>query len=112
MRGCVRYAIGTPDLINHLAEEIPRPAYNLPEAIAAQMALGFLALAASHNYRENVENRETRRQPLTSAKCLRVFEFSALNAGPILYTFFLPPAISICCRTVLIELGTLLFRSM
>ncbi|KAI9776976.1 MAG: hypothetical protein M1839_009120 [Geoglossum umbratile] len=36
------YAIGTPDCISHLAEEIPRPASNLPKAIAAQMAVGFV----------------------------------------------------------------------
>jgi hypothetical protein len=40
--GYVRYAIGTPDCISHLAEEIPRPASNLPKAIAAQMAVGFV----------------------------------------------------------------------
>jgi hypothetical protein len=40
--GWIRYAIGTPDCISHLAEEIPRPASNLPKAIAAQMAVGFI----------------------------------------------------------------------
>jgi amino acid transporter len=40
--GWVRYAIGTPDCISHLAEEIPRPAHNLPKAIGAQMAVGFI----------------------------------------------------------------------
>ncbi|GAB7341956.1 hypothetical protein MBLNU457_g0256t1 [Dothideomycetes sp. NU457] len=36
------YAVGTPDCISHLAEEIPKPRSNLPKAIAAQMATGFL----------------------------------------------------------------------
>jgi choline transport protein len=36
------YAVGTPDCVSHLAEEIPRPKRNLPLAIAAQMVTGFL----------------------------------------------------------------------
>ena len=35
------YAIGTPDLVCHLAEEIPRPQVNVPKAIALQMGIGF-----------------------------------------------------------------------
>jgi choline transport protein len=37
------YAIGTPDLVCHLAEEIPRPQVNLPKAIGLQMSIGFLS---------------------------------------------------------------------
>jgi choline transport protein len=40
------YAIGTPDLVCHLAEEIPRPHVNLPKAIALQMATGFISAFA------------------------------------------------------------------
>ena len=36
------YAIGTPDCVSHLAEEIPHPKRNLPLAIAAQMIIGFI----------------------------------------------------------------------
>ena len=36
------YAVGTPDCISHLAEEIPSPRSNIPKAILAQMATGFL----------------------------------------------------------------------
>lgn len=36
------YAMGTPDCVSHLAEEIPHPKRNLPLAIAAQMVIGFL----------------------------------------------------------------------
>ena len=36
------YAIGTPDFITHLAEEIPRPDINIPKAMAAQMIVGFV----------------------------------------------------------------------
>ncbi|KAF8856355.1 putative choline transport protein [Acephala macrosclerotiorum] len=36
------YAVGTPDCVSHLAEEIPHPRRNIPLAIAAQMAIGFL----------------------------------------------------------------------
>lgn len=36
------YAIGTPDCVSHLAEEIPRPRRNVPLAIFAQMVIGFL----------------------------------------------------------------------
>jgi len=36
------YAVGTPDCVTHLAEEIPRPSANIPKAILAQMSLGFL----------------------------------------------------------------------
>ena len=35
------YAIGTPDCVSHLAEEIPNPRTNVPKAIGAQMLTGF-----------------------------------------------------------------------
>lgn len=35
------YAIGTPDFVTHLAEEIPMPEINIPKAMAAQMIIGF-----------------------------------------------------------------------
>ncbi len=35
------YAVGTPDCVSHLAEEIPNPKRNIPLAIAAQMVIGF-----------------------------------------------------------------------
>jgi choline transport protein len=35
------YAVGTPDCVSHLAEEIPNPRKNIPLAIAAQMVIGF-----------------------------------------------------------------------
>lgn len=35
------YAIGTPDFVTHLAEEIPRPEINIPKAMALQMIIGF-----------------------------------------------------------------------
>jgi choline transport protein len=40
------YAIGTPDLVCHLAEEIPRPHINIPKAIGLQMGIGFLSAFA------------------------------------------------------------------
>ena len=36
------YAVGTPDCVSHLAEEIPFPQKNVPLAIALQMGIGFL----------------------------------------------------------------------
>jgi choline transport protein len=36
------FAMGTPDAAVHLAEEIPSPGTNIPKAIAAQYALGFI----------------------------------------------------------------------
>ncbi len=36
------YAVGTPDCVSHLAEEIPNPKRNIPLAIAAQMTIGFV----------------------------------------------------------------------
>lgn len=36
------FAVGTPDCVSHLAEEIPRPRRNIPLAIAAQMVIGFI----------------------------------------------------------------------
>ncbi|KAJ5042180.1 uncharacterized protein L3040_004736 [Drepanopeziza brunnea f. sp. 'multigermtubi'] len=36
------YAVGTPDCVSHLAEEIPNPKRNVPFAIAAQMVTGFV----------------------------------------------------------------------
>lgn len=36
------FAVGTPDCVSHLAEEIPNPRRNVPLAIAAQMVTGFL----------------------------------------------------------------------
>ncbi|KAH8678868.1 amino acid/polyamine transporter I [Tricladium varicosporioides] len=35
------YAVGTPDCVSHLAEEIPNPRRNVPLAIGAQMIIGF-----------------------------------------------------------------------
>ncbi|KAK8208550.1 amino acid/polyamine transporter I [Phyllosticta capitalensis] len=35
------FAVGTPDCIAHLAEEIPKPSTNVPKAIAAQMVVGL-----------------------------------------------------------------------
>jgi len=36
------FAIGTPDCVSHLAEEIPNPKRNVPLAIGAQMVIGFI----------------------------------------------------------------------
>ncbi|KAB8298028.1 hypothetical protein EYC80_001800 [Monilinia laxa] len=36
------YAVGTPDCVSHLAEEIPNPKRNIPLAIGAQMSIGFV----------------------------------------------------------------------
>lgn len=36
------YAIGTPDLVCHLAEEIPQPHVNVPKSIGLQMSIGFV----------------------------------------------------------------------
>ena len=35
------YGIGTPDIISHLAEEIPNPRVNIPKAIFAQMLIAI-----------------------------------------------------------------------
>ncbi|RDW80583.1 hypothetical protein BP5796_05281 [Coleophoma crateriformis] len=35
------YAVGTPDCVSHLSEEVPNPKRFIPLAIAAQMAIGF-----------------------------------------------------------------------
>ena len=35
-------SVGTPDLVVHLAEEIPRPHANVPKAVAIAMAIGFV----------------------------------------------------------------------
>ena len=40
------FAVGTPDVLSHLAEEIPRPEINIPKAIAAQMVIGFFTAFA------------------------------------------------------------------
>lgn len=39
---CVAFTIGTPDAVTHLAEELPRPAVDLPKAVFAQVGLGFI----------------------------------------------------------------------
>lgn len=36
------YAVGTPDCVSHLAEEIPRPSKNVPKAMCVQWVLAFL----------------------------------------------------------------------
>lgn len=36
------YAVGTPDCVTHLAEEIPQPSKNIPKAIGLQMTIGFI----------------------------------------------------------------------
>jgi choline transport protein len=38
------FAIGTPDSVTHMAEEMPHPRKDLPKAIAAQIGLGFLSM--------------------------------------------------------------------
>jgi len=35
------YAMGTPDIASHLAEEIPHPQTNVPKVIGLQMVIGF-----------------------------------------------------------------------
>ena len=37
------FAIGTPDSVTHMAEELPHPRKDLPRAIAAQISLGALS---------------------------------------------------------------------
>ena len=36
------FAVGTPDVISHMAEEVPRPGRNIPLGILAQYVLGFI----------------------------------------------------------------------
>lgn len=36
------YSVGTPDVITHLAEEIPKPSKTIPKAILAQFIIGFI----------------------------------------------------------------------
>ncbi|KAJ4366287.1 hypothetical protein N0V83_007923 [Neocucurbitaria cava] len=36
------FAVGTPDCVSHLAEELPHPRINVPKAILAQYVVGFL----------------------------------------------------------------------
>ncbi|KAH7138526.1 amino acid/polyamine transporter I [Dendryphion nanum] len=36
------YAVGTPDCVSHLAEELPNPRVNIPKALLAQYAVGFI----------------------------------------------------------------------
>ena len=47
------YAMGTPDTVTHLAEEIPNPRRNIPLAILLQYAIGFFTgftyRASSHS---------------------------------------------------------------
>ncbi|KUJ13959.1 choline transporter [Mollisia scopiformis] len=35
------FAVGTPDIISHMAEEVPKPSQNIPKAILAQFIIGF-----------------------------------------------------------------------
>ncbi|KAL8722866.1 MAG: hypothetical protein Q9225_000699 [Loekoesia sp. 1 TL-2023] len=37
------YSVGTPDVITHLAEEVPHPSSNIPKAILAQFIFGFFS---------------------------------------------------------------------
>jgi choline transport protein len=37
------FAVGTPDVITHMAEEIPDPNINMPKAILAQYVVGFFS---------------------------------------------------------------------
>lgn len=36
------YAIGTPDCVAHISEEVPNPRVNIPRGIAAQLSTGFV----------------------------------------------------------------------
>lgn len=42
------FAIGTPDAITHMAEELPNPKRDLPRAVAAQIILGTLSMFVFH----------------------------------------------------------------
>ncbi|KAL8853743.1 MAG: hypothetical protein Q9221_001386 [Calogaya cf. arnoldii] len=37
------YSVGTPDLVIHLAEEVPHPSRNIPKAILVQFVFGFFS---------------------------------------------------------------------
>ncbi|PGH29858.1 hypothetical protein GX50_07377 [[Emmonsia] crescens] len=36
------YSVGNPDITSHVAEEIPKPSRNIPKAVLAQTAVGFV----------------------------------------------------------------------
>ena len=40
------FAIGTPDAVTHMAEELPNPKRDLPRAVAAHIILGTLSMFA------------------------------------------------------------------
>jgi choline transport protein len=42
------FAIGTPDAITHMAEELPNPKRDLPRAVAAQIILGTISMFAPY----------------------------------------------------------------
>ncbi|KAL8791780.1 MAG: hypothetical protein Q9195_005589, partial [Heterodermia aff. obscurata] len=37
------FSVGTPDIVTHLAEEVPHPSKNIPKAILFQFVFGFLS---------------------------------------------------------------------
>ncbi|EXJ78575.1 hypothetical protein A1O1_08976 [Capronia coronata CBS 617.96] len=36
------FSVGTPDVVSHLAEEIPKPSANIPKAVLTQFIVGFI----------------------------------------------------------------------
>ncbi|PMD29967.1 amino acid transporter [Hyaloscypha variabilis F] len=93
------FAVGTPDVITHLAEEIPHPSKNIPKGILAQFIVGFftaffylIAIFYSINNLTAVQDN-TYLFPLTE-----IYQQSTGSAGGslgLLIVAFLPSVVSV-----------------
>lgn len=92
------YAVGTPDCVSHVAEEIPRPKYNLPLTVAAQMVIGFFT---AFFYMIAIFYATTNLDDVLTAPCFPLAQIYAqaksTNAGTfgLLFIIFVP---IFCCR--------------
>ncbi|EDN10801.1 predicted protein [Histoplasma mississippiense (nom. inval.)] len=92
------YSVGNPDITSHVAEEILRPSRNIPKAVLAQMAVGFVTaitymvalLYSIHDLPAVLDNKST--FPL--AEIYRQATTSRGGALGLLIVVFLPTFIT------------------
>ena len=104
------YAVGTPDCVSHLAEEIPNPKRNVPLAIAAQMVIGFLT---AFSYMIAIFYATTDLDTVLNASYFPLaqiyYQATGSNAGTLGLLFIIFVPIFCCCIGTYITSGRCLW---
>ncbi|KAJ7880343.1 amino acid/polyamine transporter I [Mycena olivaceomarginata] len=105
------FAVGVPDCVAHLAEEIPKPQVNVPKAIAMQMAVGlstaFIYLVAIFYSINDFDALLSNTYTIPLAELYRQATSSRAGALGLLVVVFLP---SVCtCIGIYITAGRILW---